>query len=228
VRSVAISPDGKWGVSTADDLKIRLWNLETGEEVGRWSGEPNTPRSARFSPDGTRVLAGFVGRPGGVNPVQVYDLATREPLWVLNGHEYPVWSVDMTPDGQRVVSGSSDGSVRLWDLQTGKQLLQLEAIEGAVLTVAAAPNGRLALSGSGAVWKNGWMPAGAYRMQLWDLKSGKELASFNHGGQVRSVVFSHDGNWALSASQNVVRYWDLRSFMSADAGSVISVPGDTL
>jgi WD40 repeat protein len=228
VRSVAISPDGKLGVSTADDLAIRLWNLESGEEVGRLTGAPDFARSARFSPDGARVLAGFVGLPGGVNPVRVWDLATRESLWVLKGHDMPVWSVDFTPDGMHVVSGSSDESIRLWDLQNGKELLHLEGSEGTVLCVTVSANGRLALSGNGAVWNNGWVPASAYRMRLWDLKTGKSLAQFNHGGQVRCVAFSPDGNFALSGSENLVRYWDLRGFVGAGAGTVVPVPAQTL
>ena len=35
-------------------------------------------------------------------------------------------------DGKRVVSGSSDKTIRIWDAETGQQLKQLEGHSGAV------------------------------------------------------------------------------------------------
>src|SRR6202044_2206698 len=39
---------------------------------------------------------------------------------VLEGHKGPVSSVACSPDGQRIVSGSGDNTVRVWNAQTGE------------------------------------------------------------------------------------------------------------
>jgi WD40 repeat protein len=57
VRALAVSPDGKRLATAADDLTIRLWNLERGMQimtVGRHTG-PITDLA--FSPDGSTIAS---------------------------------------------------------------------------------------------------------------------------------------------------------------------------
>lgn len=73
------------------------------------------------------------------------------PELVLRGHAGSVGSVDVTPDGSQIVSGSSDGSVRLWDAQSGTQLAVLHQLEGAgVMSVRISPDAARIVYGSGA------------------------------------------------------------------------------
>ncbi|MBN81939.1 MAG: hypothetical protein CMJ70_17550 [Planctomycetaceae bacterium] len=34
---------------------------------------------------------------------------------MLKGHDDEVWSVAFSPDGQRIVSGSNDKTLKIWD-----------------------------------------------------------------------------------------------------------------
>ena len=43
----------------------------------------------------------------------------------LTGHVGWVWSVAFSPDGTRIVSGSSDNLVKLWVTQTGAEVSTL-------------------------------------------------------------------------------------------------------
>lgn len=40
----------------------------------------------------------------------------------FKGHGRPVRSVEFSPDGRRVVSGSDDGTIRVWDVETDKAI----------------------------------------------------------------------------------------------------------
>ena len=67
---------------------------------------------------------------------------------MLNGHTETVYSVAFSPDGTRIVSGSSDKSVRVWNALTGAEMNVLNDHTKAVNSVAFAPDGTRIASGS--------------------------------------------------------------------------------
>ena len=61
----------------------------------------------------------------------------------------PVWSVAFSPDGQSVVSGSEDNTVRLWSVESGELLQTMKGHTSLVSSVAFSPDGQYVVSGSG-------------------------------------------------------------------------------
>ena len=58
------------------------------------------------------VMVTFCGCGGGEAPKPKPSVKV---LHTLKGHDGSVWSVAFSPDGQRVVSGSFDETVKIWD-----------------------------------------------------------------------------------------------------------------
>jgi WD40 repeat protein len=57
VQSAAFSPDGKRIVTTSRDNTVRLWDAESGKQIGEpLTGHTDGVRSAAFSPDGKRIV----------------------------------------------------------------------------------------------------------------------------------------------------------------------------
>jgi WD40 repeat protein len=126
---------------------------------------------------------------------------------LLRGHTRSVLSVAFSPDGQRIVSGSADNTLRLWDI-LGKPLGQpFQGHTSTVFSVAFSPDGQRIVSGS----LDG-------TLRLWDLQ-GKQIGQPfpKHQGSVWSVAFSPDGQYIVSGSgsilgskDNTVRLWDIQ------------------
>jgi WD40 repeat protein len=80
----------------------------------------------------------------------VYDVSKKRGPVELKGHKGQVAAVCFSPDGQTVMTGSWDQTVRLWDATTGKECANYrwEREVGRVCCVTYAPDGlRLAAGG---------------------------------------------------------------------------------
>ena len=67
----------------------------------------------------------------------------------LEGHLGTVYCVDFHPDGSRIATGGSDGTVRIWDPETCEQLLVLRGHDQYVRDLRFSPDGTLLASASG-------------------------------------------------------------------------------
>ena len=67
----------------------------------------------------------------------------------LEGHSDYVTAVAVSPDGQHVISGSGDKTVKIWDRTTGECVSTLEGHSDYVTAVAVSPDGQHVISGSG-------------------------------------------------------------------------------
>jgi WD40 repeat protein len=59
-----------------------------------------------------------------------------------------VRTVAVTPDGQKVVTGSADRTVKVWEMASGRLLRTLEGHKDTVYAVAVFPDGRSIVTGS--------------------------------------------------------------------------------
>ena len=110
------------------------------------------------------------------------------PLIAFAGHAKSVDAVTFAPEGDRIASAGTDGTVAVWDTLTGRRLLLLTQ-GSAVSALAFTPDGRRLASASFGG-----------ELRIWDAEEGRELLALPlHEGPLRSLTFSWDGERLLSA-----------------------------
>ena len=50
------------------------------------------------------------------NALQIWDLDTQHCVQTVVGHRSEVWSLDVSPDGTRLVTTASDAQLRVWSI----------------------------------------------------------------------------------------------------------------
>jgi WD40 repeat protein len=79
--------------------------------------------------------------------VELRDLKTYQRLGICRGHRSVINTLAFAPDGQTLLTGSVDRTVRLWDVDTAAQRAAWKWDLGAIHSVAYAPDGMTAAAG---------------------------------------------------------------------------------
>ncbi len=205
VFSVAFSPNGQILASGHDDdHKIRLWEVETGQQKATLEGHRYWVNSLAFSPDGHTLASGYSSE------IVLWDVETGQQMATLERHGFSIiCSVAFSPDGQTLASGSTDDTIRLWDVSTGQLQATLKGHESPIHSLVFSPDGQTLASGSGS-WGT---ILGDFTVRLWDVSTGQLQATLTgHGSLVHSVAFSPDGQTLASGSRDsTVRLWDVET-----------------
>jgi WD40 repeat protein len=204
--SLSWEPGGSRLVTCSLGGEMRIWDGETGEELGALEGPGLYHRS---SPTGVKVhsvawapTGAWIATGGWDGRVGIWDWQTGESLRVLEGHGARVRSLAWDPGSSRLISGAEDGTLMVWDGETGDLLGGPLRHGEQVMDLAWAPGGEGFASGS----SDG-------TLRVWDVATMEPVHTLSgHEGTVRAVDWHPSGNRIVSGGDGgSLRIWEAQT-----------------
>jgi len=204
VYSVAIAPDGRRALSSGFDLTVRLWDVNSGQEVRKFKGDRagDLVNALAWSSDGRHALWGG-GQYLKTEQLRLWDVEAWREVRRYEGLESVVSCVAFSPDGRLALAGTLDGIVHVWEAGTGRRVSRYKPPVRGARSLAVAPDGRL------AVYVGGHEDL---RLRAWDVSTGRERHLFDEGlPGPQSAVFSPDGQAVLAGGDRAIGLWNAAS-----------------
>jgi WD40 repeat protein len=181
-------------VSGSLDHTIKVWDIETGEEINSIRTGQSTVGAVAVTPDGRRIASASANRQFGDRDftVKIWDVDTGEQIRVLDGHAESVRCLTFTADGRSLLSGSDDKTIRIWDTESGEVRRILHGHEDEVKCLAVSPDTRRVISGSFLM------------IHVWDFETGAPIRTIEaHNSTVHGLAVTPDGKRFLSVCGDV-------------------------
>ena len=203
IESVEFDPQGTRIVAASLDGPARIFDIDTGQQIGEPLRHSKGISSVAFNSAGTRLLTASLD-----GTVKVWDADSGIQVGATLEGQEQLTTAKFSPDGQRIATGSVNGAIQLWDTETGA-LLQVFSghASGAIGSVAFSPDGKRIVSASDD-----------QTVRVWNIETPRPMLidrPIGHEGIVRSARFSPNGNQVVTASEDASAIvWDLENHSS--------------
>ncbi len=112
-------------------------------------------------------------------------------LVIPTAHNAWVTDFAVSPDGKWMASSDYSNIIKLWNFPQTMELRTLYGHTDVVGALQFSPDNQLLASGS---WDG--------EVRIWSVKTGKQLYTYHHYGQVNDLHFSPDGNYLASTGND--------------------------
>ena len=237
--AAAFTPDAKRVAIAADDSRVRIFDVSSGQRLVTFVGHTSPVWNLAFSADGKLLVTCSSS-----GEVKLWNAINGQLVTDLPRFHNRVLSVAFSPDGKRIVAYGYGDHLAIFDLETRKDLSETLPVKpsSSVFGIAVSANGkRLGLAGAKVSILN---PANLSEMQilpavgtptggLFSNRDGSAWAAASNGVSLWTsahswqslqgsrgansdkpyqLAFSRDGRRLVTpGAENTIRVWDTAS-----------------
>jgi WD40 repeat protein len=195
---VRFSADGSRLGILDDRPIIQVWDGEVRQSLGTRLLPNSTTMAVALFPNGRQAVSAGTDR-----KLRLWNLNTAEDPIVLAEMEYPAGRLAISPNGQRLATGTLDGHILEWDTASWKPVATNFCGPGQVTALKFSPDLHALL----AAIK---ISEGTNFLVKVDLAShALRLSPEHHKGTVTALALSPDGKRVAGSSRDsIVRLWE--------------------
>jgi WD40 repeat protein len=194
IHCAEFSPDGKQLASASNDHTVRVWNVESAQQVECYRTHNDWVRAVAYSPDGKRLASA-----GDDDRIFFWNLATQQCIHEHVGNGCYIYKVVFAQNGKTLTLATSDNQIYHFDL-VKSTWQQWRGHTSLVADVAYSPDSAFVASASYDA-----------TLRVWEVATGQCRRMLENPG-ICAITFSRNGTQLAASNQSTILVWDFPSF----------------
>ncbi|MCB0854351.1 MAG: WD40 repeat domain-containing protein, partial [Bacteroidetes bacterium] len=193
IRSVDISADGQWILTGASNGEINLWQRGIDTAYYSYSTDGEVV-DLSITGDGKTFVAAILNR----NSMIFHFEEEKFTANILSEFHRDITAMKLLPDGSRLFTGDSKGSIQTWIPEDGTYDLRGTSYihKGEITMINISPNGDWLLAASGDSTAS---VSSLHNRDLFKL--------YGHTGAVTSIFMNQDQTLITSSEDSTLKTW---------------------
>ena len=236
VNSELFSPDGNYILTSNSDNVFRLWDTKTSSLRTVIKGNSNYLLSAVFNPNGLSLVTSSLNKSS--KKILLNQFTDSAKIWCeeesdsiskifevpsgnlraeLRGHNSCITSAEFSSNGEKILTASADGTIRIWNANNGKQLSIVNDFGTSVSLARYSPDCNSIITITDLqnmeIYDNitferiKWGNTNIYNATNGELEY--TLKSF--GENAYDALFSPNGKIIVTAARDSILFWDAKT-----------------
>ncbi len=203
--ALVLSGDQKLAAIARADNAIQIAQATDGAVIKTLTGHTAPATGLAFSPDGTKLYSASTDK-----TLRCWNLADGQQLWQIDSPA-PMRDLVVNKEGTLLVTADEDNKLRVWN-STPEQKKDAEGKPVPIAPVRELNgHGKVVTSVALILSSGSQIVSGSEdgTVRVWDINSGGQVRTMNHGGSVTDVAASADGKAIASTSTtNTAKLWN--------------------